>query len=101
MLVMTRATTPAVNHLERMAIRKNEALPNAYSEIGLKSAVRVQRQRGAKQHAGDDQSDYASSEPSGTHGHPEERSLAKRVLRDRAKVSGARTTPARRQTTCW
>jgi hypothetical protein len=53
---------------------------------GLKSAVRVQRQRGAKQHAGDDQSDYASSEPSGAHGHPEERSLANRVLRDPCDV---------------
>src|SRR6266851_7541359 len=52
------------------------------TERRAKSAVRVQRQRGAKQHAGDDQSDYASSEPSGTHGHPEERSLANRVLRD-------------------
>src|SRR5260370_28595510 len=49
---------------------------------GQKSAVRVQRQRGAKQHAGDHECDYASSEPSGTHGHPEERSLANRVLRD-------------------
>src|SRR5260370_10199802 len=65
----------------------------------LKSAVRVQRQRGAKQHAGDDQSDYASSEPSGTHGHPEERRLANRVLRDpcdeRAICSRGRLGPTR------
>src|SRR5260370_8399020 len=49
----------------------------------LKSAVRIQRHRGTKQHAGDDQSDYASSEPSGTHSHPEERSLPNPFLRDR------------------
>ncbi len=43
MLVITRATTPAVNHLERMAIRKNEALPIAYSATpvtGERSAAR-------------------------------------------------------------
>src|SRR5256886_12691911 len=29
MLAITRTTTAAVNHLERMAVRKNDALPSA------------------------------------------------------------------------
>src|SRR2546427_580169 len=51
--------------------------------VWLESAVRVQHQRRAEQHAGDHQSDHPSGKPSGKDGHVEERSLASRVLRDR------------------
>src|SRR5258706_8118374 len=52
------------------------------TERRAKSAMRVQHQRRAKQHAGDHESDHASSEPPGTNGHPEELSLSNPNIRD-------------------
>src|SRR2546422_5805596 len=51
--------------------------------VWLESAVRVQHQRRAEQHAGDHQSDHPSGKPSGKDGHAEERSLASCVVRGR------------------